>query len=84
MPAEVTLDATVLDTGSGPILCRGLILQSRPPQCDGSALRGWSWDAVEGASTVDDTTWGEYALTGAWDGDTFVVTRPPAESGATP
>ncbi|KQQ05672.1 MULTISPECIES: hypothetical protein [unclassified Rathayibacter] len=81
---EVTVDATVLDTGSGPVLCRDLILQSSPPQCEGSALRGWDWDAVEGATTVDETTWGEYAVTGTWDGGTFVVSGPPEENGGNP
>lgn len=68
---------TVLDDGSGPALCLGPIAESFPPQCGGPPLVDWDWkaqlpDTYQQASGV---TWGEYAVTGRWDGESLTVTH---------
>lgn len=81
---EVT--ATVLESEKhGPKLCLGFIALSNPPQCGDVALENWDWDRVEGEKHGDGsawgagmTTWGQYRLTGTYDGDVFtVVTSAP-------
>lgn len=73
----------VLQEGDGPAeLCLGGVAASMPPQCGGPEIAGWDWSAVESES-AQDTTWGEYAVEGTWDGETFhliEVAAPPAES----
>lgn len=69
---------TVLDESGDVRLCLGAIRESYPPQCDGVPLDGWSWDGVDGRETSGETQWGAYAVTGAWDGERFTVTAPPA------
>ncbi|SEB57599.1 hypothetical protein SAMN04489844_0574 [Nocardioides exalbidus] len=64
---------TVLDSGSGPELCLGAVAESYPPQCGGPALEGFDFGDV-GAETAGDVTWGQYAVTGTYDGTTFTVT----------
>jgi hypothetical protein len=65
---------TVLDEeGEGPELCLGGVADSLPPQCDGPTLEGWSWDKVEGEETASGTTWGDFEVTGHYDGKTFTV-----------
>ncbi|MBL0887564.1 hypothetical protein [Myceligenerans indicum] len=72
----VTAVATVLQKGDGPPeLCLGGVAESLPPQCGGPQSTGWDWDDVESES-VRDTTWGEYAVVGTWDGETFHLTEP--------
>lgn len=68
--------ATVLESpGQGPELCAGGVAESLPPQCGGPEIAGWDWDAVD-AESASGTTWGEYTLTGTWDGARFTLTEP--------
>ncbi|MBS2936659.1 hypothetical protein KDN32_02755 [Nocardioides sp. J2M5] len=64
---------TVLDNGSGPQLCLGAVAESYPPQCGGPAVEDFEWGDV-GSETAAGVTWGQYALTGTFDGSTFTVT----------
>jgi hypothetical protein len=76
--AEVLVQGTVMDkTGAGIQLCLGAMALSYPPRCGGIPIDGWDWDAVEGEETAGDSTWGAYAVTGAFDGDTLTVTADP-------
>lgn len=76
---EVT--ATVLESEEhGPALCLGLIALSNPPQCGNVPVRNWDWNRIAGEERGDgsgwgagETTWGEYHVTGTYDGDTFTV-----------
>lgn len=65
---------TVMDTGR-PELCLGPVAESYPPQCGGPPLAGWSWKAQRGAFDQEgDIRWGQFAVTGTFDGTTFTVT----------
>jgi hypothetical protein len=64
---------TVLDTGNGPELCLGAVAESYPPQCGGPALVDFDFGDV-GAETASGVTWGQYNVTGTYDGTTFTVT----------
>ncbi len=64
---------TVLDDGSGPEVCLGAVAESYPPQCGGPAVADFDFGDV-GAETSGGVTWGQYALTGTYDGTTFTVT----------
>jgi hypothetical protein len=64
---------TVLDAGDGPELCLGAIAESYPPQCGGPALVDFDFGDV-GAEKASGVTWGQYAVTGTFDGTTFTVT----------
>lgn len=83
---SVAGDEPVLHTGSGtvleapgadPELCLGGIAESLPPQCSGVRLVGWDWAQVDGEEQASGTTWGEYTVTGRYDGATLTVTEPP-------
>jgi hypothetical protein len=63
----------VLDDGDGPEMCLGGVAESYPPQCGGPALADFDWGDV-GAEQANGVTWGQYALTGTYDGSTFTVT----------
>jgi hypothetical protein len=63
----------VLDDGDGPELCLGGVAESYPPQCGGPALEDFDFGDV-GAEQAAGVTWGQYALTGTFDGTTFTVT----------
>jgi hypothetical protein len=66
--------ATVMDTGT-PELCLGPVAESYPPQCGGPELVGWSWRAQHGVFEREGATrWGQFAVTGAWDGERLTVT----------
>ena len=65
---------TVLDSGSGPEMCLGAVAQSYPPQCGGPELVDFDFGDV-GAEEAAGVTWGQYALTGTYDGTTFTVTE---------
>jgi hypothetical protein len=68
---------TVLEsTEHGPELC-GSIRESLPPQCNGLPVRNWHWTAVQGAESLNGTTWGTWHVTGTLDGDAFVLTEVP-------
>lgn len=64
---------TVIDAGEGPKVCLGAVATSSPPQCDGPAAADFAWGEV-GAEEAGGVTWGQYALTGTFDGTTFTVT----------
>lgn len=64
---------TVLDSGGGPEMCLGAVAESYPPQCGGPALADFDWGDV-GSEEAGGVTWGQYALTGTYDGTTFTVT----------
>jgi hypothetical protein len=68
-------NATVLDDGTGPVLCLGGVAESSPPQCDGIPLDDWSWDAVDGEQTASGVTWGEFHVIGTYDDTSFTVER---------
>ena len=68
---------TVLDDGDGPEACLGPVAESYPPQCGGPPIKGWDWkdqlpDTYQEASGV---TWGQYGVTGRWDGEVLTLTR---------
>jgi hypothetical protein len=65
--------ATVMDTGT-PELCLGAVAESYPPQCGGPEIEGWDWSAHQGVfEKVGTTRWGEFAVTGGWDGEVFTL-----------
>jgi hypothetical protein len=64
---------TVLDPGTGPQLCLGAVAESYPPQCSGPPIKGFEWGEV-GSETASGVTWGQYAVTGRFDGTTFTAT----------
>lgn len=73
-PIVYEADAFVLDDPDHePVLCLGGIADSLPPQCEGIALAGWDWDAVEGEESASGSTWGAFHVTGTYDGATFTV-----------
>lgn len=81
---EVTTQGpvTVLDDGNGPQLCLGGVMESYPPQCGGPALAGWEWADHDGDyEQATGTRWGDFVVTGNFDGDTFTVREvvPAAE-----
>ncbi|QSB05475.1 hypothetical protein [Natronoglycomyces albus] len=70
---------TVLENAEhGPQLC-GVIAMSYPPLGGGYDIEGWSWESVahEEASGV---RWGNFVLTGHFDGETFTLTQPPEQA----
>jgi hypothetical protein len=74
---------TVLESDAhGPALC-SKVLDSLPPQCGDLPLLNWDWDAVEGETIMNDTTWGIWHVTGTYSRDGFTLTEPPGppESG---
>ena len=63
--------ATVMDKGS-PELCLGAVAESWPPQCGGPAIAGWDWSDHRGMFESDHgVKWGQFAVTGTWDGETL-------------
>ena len=66
-----------MDIGGDVEFCLGAVAESYPPQCTGIPMIGWSWDGVDGSEQVDDVRWGAYAVTGAYDGESFTVTQTP-------
>lgn len=73
---------TVLDDGKGAEACLGGVLTSLPPQCGGPKLVGWDWADHEGDfEEAAGTRWGEFVLTGTFDGRSIAVTDvvPAAE-----
>ncbi len=61
------------DASHGPQMC-GSIMLSYPPQCGGPDLVGWSWAGVKHES-ADQARWGDYRITGRFDGTKFTVTE---------
>ena len=60
----------------GPELCNS-VRESLPPHCSGVPVRGWNWASVEGAASLNGTTWGRWHVTGTFDGEAFVLTKSP-------
>jgi hypothetical protein len=77
-PALYEGTGTVLEAPEhGPQLCLGGVDDSYPPQCEGTELVGWDWAGVDDEESSGGTTWGDYHVVGAWDGERFTVTEPP-------
>lgn len=73
-PVRTRRPVLVLDDGS-PQLCLGPVAESYPPQCQGLALTGWDWDDHAGDhEQADQVRWGEFAVTGTFDGAVLRVT----------
>lgn len=71
-----TATGTVLENEShGPEFC-SYVQSSLPPQCSGTALVGWDWNAVRHESR-NGVKWGEYTVVGTWDGTRLTLTEPP-------
>ena len=73
-------EATVLEKSGpprahGPELCLGGIALSLPPQCRGTPIANWDWDAVEGEETLSGTTTGAYHVVGTYADGVFTVTE---------
>ena len=69
----------VLDKqGVGPQLCMA-VAESLPPQCQGMPVIGLDWADIPWAESAGDTTWADARLVGTFDGETFTLTRAPAE-----
>ena len=65
---------TVLEEkGAEPVLCLGVVMGSVPPQCGGPRIAGWDWDDVSGEESAAGTTWGDFEVTGLYDGDTLTL-----------
>ena len=62
---------TILDDGSGAMLCEA-VMESYPPQCNGEFLTDWDWDAVS-HQEASGVRWGEYVLTYVDEGDRIRV-----------
>jgi|GEM_PF-1593826 len=76
---EWVFQGPVLDKqGVGPQLCMA-VEESLPPQCRGMAVIGLDWADIPWAETAGDTTWAEARLVGTFDGESFTLTRAPAE-----
>jgi len=66
--------ATIIDEPNGPpVLCLGGVMESLPPQCDGTPLVGWDWNLVTDEHRTGDTAWGDYRVVGTYDGSLFTV-----------
>ncbi|SDT68512.1 hypothetical protein [Jiangella sp. DSM 45060] len=63
------------DAEHGPQVCYGGALFSNPPKCGGPDIPNWDWSAVEHES-VDGVRWGDYQVTGTFDGTEFTLTEP--------
>ncbi len=86
-PKETVYEATgtvLQEGGSEPELCLGAILDSLPPQCGGPRIVGWDWKDVEGEQAAGGTTWGDFHVTGTFDGQVFTLLEagPPRPWGA--
>ena len=78
---EYRTSGTVIDKGEGrPELCIGGVADSYPPQCSGIPLIDWNWSDVEGEETSGQVSWGDYEITGRYDGKSLTVLEvgPPA------
>lgn len=75
----VTARAIVLDDGDGAVLCLGGVDTSLSPRCDGLPIEGWDWSAAPGeVEKARGVRWGEWEVTGTFDGTTFALTEAPA------
>lgn len=84
-PAYETVSEVLESPEHGPQLCLGSVAESLPPQCRGVPVVGWDWEAVDGAESLNGTTWsGRHRLVGTYDGTTFTLTEPPGPPPAFP
>jgi hypothetical protein len=76
-PHRVRVTGTVIDSPEhGPQVCWA-VLTSWVPQCGkGIDLLGWDWAQVEGEESRQGTTFGDFEITGTWDGVRVTVTQP--------
>jgi hypothetical protein len=58
-----------------PELC-GMATASIPPICGGIPVSGWDWESVE-HETLHGVRWGDYIVTGVFDGESLVLTEDP-------
>ncbi len=66
---------TVIDGGDGAELCLGGVAESLPPQCGGPELIGWDWTDHDGDyEHVAGVRWGDFKVTGTFDGTDLTVT----------
>lgn len=85
-PLVTRAPVTVLDSGDGPQMC-ATVLESMPPTCSGPELSGFDFADHPDAQSADGTTWGQFMLSGAWDGEAFAVLEaesPSADDAAGP
>jgi len=66
---------TVLDDGDGPELCLGGVADSLPPQCGGPKITGWDWAVHEMHEDQAGVKWGDFHVTGTFDGTSFAVSE---------
>ena len=80
------------DETSGPMLWLGgfRLLIEEPPICGGIPLLNWDWGTVDREASKGRTTWGNYRVVGAYDGETLAVSETglyqsdPSASGTDP
>ncbi len=65
---RVRFVTTIIDSGSGPELCLGGVMESLPPQCSGPVAEG-----------LDMEGWSEEASGVRWGEQSVVVTWPPVD-----
>lgn len=65
---------TILDDGDGPQMCT-FVAESLPPQCEGTPVAGWDWAAHPEHEEQSGTRWGDFALSGTFDGERLTVTE---------
>lgn len=74
-PVRTRGPVLVLDDGDGPEVCLDAVALSDPPQCSGLPLVGWEWREHPEHERSNGTRWGDYALTGTFDGTAFTPTE---------
>jgi hypothetical protein len=76
---------TVIDDGNGAELCVGGVDDSLPPQCGGPQLLGWDWNELDGDfEEQSGTRWGDFVVTGTFDGASLTVSSVVPASQADP
>lgn len=71
---------TVLENPQhGPQLCQ-TVGDSDPPTCEGPDVLGWAWTGLD-ATSRRGTTYGEFVVTGTWDGASLTLTETPPRAG---
>lgn len=68
----------------GPRLCLGVINLSLPQQCGEVPITNWDWTSADGEETLAGTTWGNYHVTGTYDGTNFTLTETPGSAVSEP
>lgn len=74
-PQRYEVEGLVFETErrDEPVICLGGATDTLPPQCHELPLKRWDWGAVPDEQTMGPTTYGEYTLTGLYDGRKFTV-----------